>query len=402
MRKALAHARGRRDQPLTAHPGLLYERYAPVLYRDSSRDPADKSELKIGTLRPKDQEHLLRDVAGIPVSPVYRAAWRRWYAAVQSSQAIFRIVEASSRVLIGHGNPAPSEVGITLHQVYGVPMLPGSALKGLLNHYLAAWGGDADERWRGVEYDEQTGRPKTAPGVWHGAIFGIPELPCDDTELAIGQRGGLVFEDAWLIPDDRQAPLCTDVLTPHQVDYYRNFGLSPTNAPNRDSPPDDWSEPTPVSFLTVPPRTRFLLAISPLQQDRKAAELAMHHLVDALDRLGIGAKTRAGYGRFRLAEQGSESTADAGVNTPAADVPLSEVLRRVQEAVDAVLTPPDRDAAPPIVKRLETFITDALLAEIPAHERAAAARILARLESHPGLRKRRKERLAEIMEEVGQ
>lgn len=384
MRQALAHARGGRDTDLTAHPGLLYERYVPLIYGDRPGEVADKR----GTVRPEDRERLLRELVGIPVSPVYRAGWRRWYAAMSAS-AVTRVVEANGRLLIGHGNPAPTEVGITLHQVYGVPVLPGAALKGVLNHYLAEWGGAEDARWRGVGYDDK-GRPREVPGDWHRAIFGAPPVPLPDGTTTPGSRGGVIFQDAWLIPRDDQPPLSVDVLTPHQGDYYRKFG---------EAPPDDWTEPNPVTFLTVTPGSRFLLAISPVGKDRQAAELAMDHLLDALREFGIGAKTRAGFGRLRLVDQASAPTRES-LAPDAAPGPASEQLQALEAAVDAVLDPPDRDNAPPIAQRLNMFITDELLASIPAADRRAAARILKRLSDNRGLSKRQPERLKEIMQRL--
>ncbi|MGH8479280.1 MAG: type III-B CRISPR module RAMP protein Cmr6 [Gammaproteobacteria bacterium] len=388
MRSQLVNALGKNARPASAHPGLVYERYAPLVYVKPDEKAPD-----IGKVAPKAQEELLHEVSNIPVSPAYRAAWRRWYAALEQSGAVTRQVEATGRLLIGHGNPAPTEVGLTLHHVYGVPVLPGTALKGLLNHYLASWGKHVDLGWKGVKYDEK-GRPVGAPGAYHGALFGVPNLPLGEGREQEGRSGRLVFEDAWLIPGDDDRPLCADVLTPHQEDYYRNFGAEP---------PNDWTDPNPVTFLTVKPKTRFLLAISPLDPDPKGADLAMSHLLDVLDRWGIGAKSRAGYGRLRRVdtslENKTKTTARPPVAAPAS-APASPALQALEEAVAYVADPPNRDEAPPIARRLDERVTDGLLEKLNPDEHARARQILDELTKHAGLRKRRQQRLDEIMNRV--
>lgn len=393
MRRDLQAAVAEDTAPASAHPGLLYERYVPLFYGDEPPPSPEKKTPEIGKVLPEVQQRLLSQVAGIPISPAYRVAWRRWHAALQASGAVTGVVEATGRLLIGHGNPAPTEVGITLHHVYGVPLLPGTALKGLLNHYLATWGAVADAGWEGVRYDEQ-GRPVGAPGRYHRAIFGVPNLPLDEGRKQAGQIGGVVFEDAWLIPGPNDFPLCPDVLTPHQGDYYRRYG---------GELPNDWTDPNPVTFLTVKPKTRFLLAASPLQAEREGAELAMAHLLDALEQCGLGAKTCAGYGRLRRVTGESPRTAESpppGRGTTR--VPLTENLLALQAAVSAVLDPPDRDSAPPIAQRLDQHITDELLEALGRDEYPKARELLKGLCDHAGLKKRRKERLDQITRKVSQ
>ncbi|WP_295392265.1 type III-B CRISPR module RAMP protein Cmr6 [uncultured Thiodictyon sp.] len=395
MRTALANTLGRSIDSRSAHPGLLYERYVPLIYGDETAGRSDRKVPDVGHMRsPEDQDALLRHVTGIPMSAAYRVAWHRWRRALQESRAVMQTVEATSRLLLGHGNPAPTEVGITLHHVYGVPLLPGTALKGLLNHYLATWGAATDAEWKGVQYDAG-GRPQGAPGVYHRAIFGAPNLPLGESGEQEGKSGGVVFEDAWLVPSGDDYPLCSDVLTPHQKEYYRNFGAEP---------PNDWTDPNPVTFLTVKPKMRFLVAISPASAQGEGAELAMRHLLDALEQWGVGAKTRAGYGRLhRIAEEPAgrmERAQLAGAGMAASAAPLTEALQSLKNSVSAVLNPPNRDQAPPIAERLARLITDDLLNTLSPSDYTVAQKLLTPLVEHAGLRKRRKDRLDEILKKV--
>lgn len=265
-----------------AHPGLVLERYAPL-----GPDFKVPDDLRKG---------FAERVCAVRVPDVYRQAYGRWQAALCQSAWTIE-VQATTRILIGSGNPAPLEVGISLLPVYGVPFLPGTALKGLLNHYLAERLGshasdtadrDSKNEWNGVAYDPKTGRPTGAPGQLHRALFGGPAIPDANDD---GYKGHVVFEDAWYVPkqgktDEADCPLVPDVLTPHHKDYYRENG---------GQWPNDWDDPVPVQFITVRPHSRFLLALS---GDGQWPRWALEQLVHALEREGIGAKTAAGYGRL--------------------------------------------------------------------------------------------------------
>jgi hypothetical protein len=147
--------------------------------------------------------------------------------------------------------------------------------------------------------------------------------------------------------------------------------------------------------LTVKPKTRFLIVVSAAGAEGRGAELALAHLLDALEQWGVGAKSRAGYGRLQRC---SEDPPREG-NIQRA-IPLSAGLSALRDAVAAVLEPPDKDKAPPIAQRLDDQITDALLEALAPGEYATARTLLKRLSDHAGLKKRRKERLDTMMSKV--
>lgn len=370
-------------QNALAHAGLFLERCAPV-----RMEGAD-----VGRLDPGERDAFLDKVVGIPAPPFYATAYGRWLRALEQSRTIVCEVVAEGRLLIGHGNSSPLEVGITLHPVYGVPYLPGTALKGLLNHYMASVGPKQEtpgsERWTGVGYDEKKGRPRKSPGAFHGSLFGVPKLQSAAAEdQSDGARGAVVFEDAWYVPgsvkDDRT--LMRDVLTPHQCEYYSKGPMGEGVGPT------DWDAPVPVSFLTIRPGTRFLLAVTPLRGGDKAVDLAIRHLLDALSRWGIGGKTRAGYGRLAITgEIGCAAAAYPGVGlaTPEKESPDSTLDDLIQ-AVDRVLQPRDAPTAPPILQRFEVEkeALRRLAAALRPSERPAALRAIERLLHHAGLMKR--------------
>jgi CRISPR type III-B/RAMP module RAMP protein Cmr6 len=191
-----------------------------------------------------------------------------------------------------------------VHHTWGVPVIPGSALKGLVAHYVdatygptdpgkAPWEQLGDERvradYQGVTWNRR--RIERGPGAIYRAVFGAPDARKDDQMrehgLDAGAATGLVtFHDALYVPesiaDDK--PFTSDVLTVHQKDYYNSSG---------GSWPNDYDSPNPVAFLTVRPECRLLLALS---GPSEWTELAAQLLADALKNWGVGGKTAAGYG----------------------------------------------------------------------------------------------------------
>ena len=152
---------------------------------------------------------------------------------------------------------------MVLHRLYGFPYLPGSSLKGLVRHYL----------W----IEEQ--RHDTDPLIER--MFGSPT-----------QRGAVIFWDA--LPE-AWPTLDMDIINVHVSEYYRQERWQ-----DQPVPPADYLSPNPVYFLTVAAGTKFRVRL--LSRDRDLLEPAVDYTRKALELLGFGAKTRAGYGGMTVAE----------------------------------------------------------------------------------------------------
>ncbi|MBK8175232.1 MAG: type III-B CRISPR module RAMP protein Cmr6 [Rhodospirillales bacterium] len=272
------------------HAGLAYEVWADVS----------------GDTGKVDDQHLddwLKGLAGQPVSPDYHQAFDRWQDSFVGSRS--RVIEMilASRLLVGHGNGSATDVGLTLHRTWGVPMIPGSALKGLLAQYVETLYGPAvaglapdrpdlsEENKQRARYQGVTWRDRRilfGPGEVYRTLFGSSDA---DGENGLGRaaaiRGAVVFHDALYVPgsapDDK--PLASDVLTVHQKSYYDSAGQ---NAPS------DYDDPHPVRFLSVRPKTSFLIALS---GPSDWTDFAIELLKRALAEWGVGGKTSLGYGR---------------------------------------------------------------------------------------------------------
>lgn len=288
-----------------SHAGLEYTRCAPlaVLQEDAAA-------------RRRWLERLTRctEPAG------YAEAFRRWWASFQGPDTLCFIVRAESRILVGHGTSAATGVGLTLHHTWGVPVLPGSALKGLTAHYVQTVYGPEQgageperEPFRGLTWRES--RPIQAPGEVFRRLFGAPDV--DESEEP-GSQGEVVFHDALWIPG-KGALLARDVLTVHQREYYAQVGRSW---------PSDFDDPNPVSFLTVAPGNRFLVALE-ARGARALLERAGRYVEEALDSWGLGGKTAAGYGRL-VREQAEKEGAPVSPGAPVVRRPETPSLKELK------------------------------------------------------------------------
>jgi CRISPR-associated protein Cmr6 len=235
----------------SANAGLWLDKFIGDQRRRDDR--ADQNE-------DESRARLVREVAGIRLPEEYKQHFARWQKALESQGGQCRKASVQGRMVVGLGGEGVLETSIMLHRTYGVPFIPGSALKGLAAKFAHL---HLSDDWK-------------LGGKFHRYTFG-------DTTIA----GYVTFFDALLVPESGGG-LLTDVLTVHHKDYYEG----------KDAPPADWDSPTPVPFLSA--KGSYLVALSaPLGCDEWLAA-AWLILETALRHSGIGAKTSSGYGRMEL------------------------------------------------------------------------------------------------------
>lgn len=242
------------------------------------------------------------------------------------------------RLAIGLGHEHPLENGITLHRIYGIPYLPGSAIKGLTRAWkleqLAGELGvdpvnDCDEIKKIHKNNKQTDwdileelllselpedkeskdyrllakrleqlKKRVAEsaklknltleelhkkGSPFRRVFGSPE-----------SCGQVVFMDSF--PEelslDNKSILEPDILNPHYGDYYPE---------GSNSSPADYLDPVPCLFLAVREGTRFSFLLH--GPDKDLVREAAGWCKESLQEFGIGAKTAAGYGEMIISEE---------------------------------------------------------------------------------------------------
>lgn len=254
MRKELKKLKPVRDKG-SPHPGLLLQRYLCENATGDGGNPAEKRAILQAAITAATNDD---------VRNLYRAAFDRWSALLPSEPAPVDLT-TMGRLIVGLGSENVLETGIRLHHTYGMPMIPGSALKGLAAHYCDQVWGPTDEKFR------------RDCGVFHQLLFGTTD-----------ESGCIAFHDSWLTPDSRK-PLVLDVMTPHHPKWL-----------DGSVPPTDFDSPVPVPFLSA--TGTFRVAVSwhgPTSDKAKNwAELARTLLCDALKEWGVGGKTTSGYGRL--------------------------------------------------------------------------------------------------------
>lgn len=175
------------------------------------------------------------------------------------------------RLIVGIGGEHVQETNMTLHHIYGIPYIPGSAVKGVLNHW---WFQEIQKKKNFIDDKGKVDEDK--------AVKDSDYLDYIKTFGSQEQQGKVQFLDAY--PEEVQ--FATDIMNPHFGKYYSGT-----------KPPTDHQDPKPINFLTVKETTfRFVF----LAKEQKYLEHLKGRFQEALELKGIGAKTAVGYGYFRF------------------------------------------------------------------------------------------------------
>jgi len=222
------------------------------------------------------QRNLFERLAKATVPSLYKQAFARWQDTLTRLGAQTMACAIHGRMIVGLGIKSVHEVGIALHRLYGVPVIPATALKGLAVSYAR----------RGLETalsDEQC-----------KVLFGSPE-----------SRAYVTVFDAWYVPGstEKDKPLALDTITVHHPRYYGSGAREPW----------DFDDPTPVAFLSA--RGTYLIAVSGPEGWRDAY---LRVLELALAEWGVGAKTSSGYGYGKPTAAASSTSTNETANALAA------------------------------------------------------------------------------------
>lgn len=249
------------------HAGLWLDKFI----RTQSRDEVGAKQALV--------EETAKIATTQAVMELYTQSFHRWHKALKDlPDTKPRFATARGRVVVGLGAESVLETAVTLHRTYGMPVIPGSALKGTAAAYArqrlnATWA--KPDKAFDPQAKDTDGKP-LAPTPYE-ILFG-----------STNTAGYITFHDAlWEPKSGREGhPLYPDVLTVHHQAYYNQGG---------NVPPADWDSPILVPFLST--TGRFLIALS---GPKEWLPTAYAILALALDELGVGAKTSSGYGRLDL------------------------------------------------------------------------------------------------------
>ncbi len=260
MRQALRHHYAKAKDAKDAHPGLLIQ-------RGLSQHDEQNKELKT--------QHI-QDICKIQASEFYQQAYNRWLTQAADCQRFATVVlTLETRLFIGLTGGGMLETGCAISHSYGMPYIPGSSVKGVVNAQVR-------RSAFGQHYPDHCDE-----------LFGAAPSKDDPDGLA----GLISFHDAWWVPQSTNSnkPFVEEVVTTHHLDYYGKEGAVP--ASDLDSPIPNAQIAVQGSFLFV------------LEGPADWLPLAKQMLVAALTIDGIGAKTRAGYGLFHKDETQQQALA---------------------------------------------------------------------------------------------
>ncbi|MFZ8831031.1 MAG: type III-B CRISPR module RAMP protein Cmr6 [Thermodesulfobacteriaceae bacterium] len=226
-------------------------------------------------------------------------------------------LKTASRLVVGLGAGHVLETSLTLHHIFGIPYIPGSALKGVVR-MVNFWeiveklnkksDEDIEKLQKQLYEDEISNSDKNdfdkKDILKHKLLFGTQKF-----------KGLLVFLDAYPEVQNNQQIFELDVMTPHYQGYY-----------TKNQVPGDWENPNPIPFLTVKKGITFCFNVLfdkfraerllTLKDDEfpnqakgiikewfndnfsKISQDVKKWIEDALTEFGVGAKTRLGYGIF--------------------------------------------------------------------------------------------------------
>lgn len=194
------------------------------------------------------------------------------------------------------------KLGFYFDYTTGLPVIPGSSVKGVLRSAFGA-GHNKSEKYRRQKHEyiaEQLKKvgvevatddiEQLETAIFEGIVSG--------TQLPLAARD--VFFDAWPIGGGRASGgrlFHDDYVTPHIKDGRNPDGgyfIEENSA---------LKNPTPIRFLKVAPGVnyefRFILTDTALGDIKVGAEIKLGLFKNILKDMGIGAKTRIGYGYFQ-------------------------------------------------------------------------------------------------------
>jgi CRISPR-associated protein Cmr6 len=190
----------------------------------------------------------------------------------------------SWRLVIGLGASHPQETSMTIHHIYGIPYIPGSAIKGVTRHWAILKFAEEISKSENSEFEKAIERVSKALENGEKMDLKVEDLEFNQLIEIFGtqkQQGKVIFFDAYPAGEIK---LKIDIMNPHYPKYYSEGQV-----------PADWQNPVPIKFLTVED-TKFQFYLVSKSEDllKKSLEL----LKEALKYHGIGAKTALGYGIF--------------------------------------------------------------------------------------------------------
>ncbi|RLI52456.1 MAG: type III-B CRISPR module RAMP protein Cmr6 [Candidatus Thorarchaeota archaeon] len=247
---------GRLRDGNTCNMGLFFDKYLAD-YRIRNNDVELPQRNEGPDFKALQLDRLCKKMKGYgTVDRLLKSTHERLDSIVESQGGLKFEVSSVWNLVTGLGQPHPFETGFRWDYNLGLPVIPGSGIKGMLGTWLRYYKSDRDSADR---------------------ILGSKD-----------KVGSCVFFDAY--PRSRPG-LVVDVMSVHFKEYYED---------RRNSiEPSDYFDPVPIHFLTVAPGTSFVFRVVPRNNFSDDLAKVEKWMREALETIGFGAKTAVGYGRFK-------------------------------------------------------------------------------------------------------
>ncbi|MFY9180156.1 MAG: type III-B CRISPR module RAMP protein Cmr6 [Venatoribacter sp.] len=269
-----------------AHAGLLVQR---------GLERWEKNEKE-------SKQRLIKTISKVKPSELYLRALDRWLLATNSfnatlpTQFVSVAAKLGGRLFTGLSLGGALETGVVTHHAYGMPMLPGSAVKGIVRSFFEQAYCQKDSAGLPVLIKDDKGVERTVLEQGMQQISDI--LFGTDEEADKPNAGFLIWHDAWWLPPLSKnaefsigadsTPFAGEVVTVHQQKYYSGA----------KEKADGTESPTPNQQLAVQGSFYFVI-----EGDEDWTGYAKRLLETALQEQGMGAKGASGYGYFSLNEK---------------------------------------------------------------------------------------------------
>jgi CRISPR type III-B/RAMP module RAMP protein Cmr6 len=269
-------------------------------YRDAAQHCRKLADIKIANLSKTQKKHTSRFLE------LLRAAY---------SENRLNIVNArlEGRLAINLAEGLIQNAGINLDRIFGLPLIPGSAIKGVARHAALAELAERKDAATLEKFVRVFGSAasdyKTGDLSPYHLLLPQTQLPKDDKGNTTKDiMGAVSFIQSTPIND---AQIVVDITNVHYPDYY-----------NGKEPAAKSEKPMPNTFPAVERGVEFAfpIVLNGLDLDPALLEAAGKWLLQALTQSGLGAKTAAGYGWFSVLETPQEvSTVGATMEEEASE-----------------------------------------------------------------------------------
>ncbi len=265
------------DLPEDANAGLVFNKFLNI-WEGSSIDPSKNNETGkalSGFVTAYNRRNQKTSAPCRLLSEINQRM-KRYEKKCHMQKLTFKV---SWRLSCGIGISNPIGNGFDFDPVIGVPIINGTAIKGLCRHTAKIFSFDETELTR---------------------LFGSETIEPGQTDPSTGY---ILFLDALPV---RWPTLDVDIINCHHGDYYTQ--MEKHNQKNEPNWPKETDSPNPVFFLSVAHDTEFEFRISSRSSnlnDKKAEQdlkTVLGFLRQGLEYFGIGAKTAVGYGVFDVTE----------------------------------------------------------------------------------------------------